>query len=675
MSEVDLQRPLELYDEFRAIQERLADLPGEVGKTAIDGAFEVVVDAVINTEGCYDYLEDIFSTHEDVLGRLAETRTSMVELGLSTEEIDSRYEAEIERRQSSPELGLAIAVVKSGEIPVAQTTEVENVPVPTETIDDVESKIVDSKTDTVDPDKKEGEGRKSVDMFVEFAVDKPAELVLGSKRHGNRTKLSRYWRSQGATSYEVESLAVAKVLAERQGEELTPAEIKEFAKEFLSDERSKKLDNEGAIPAIMRSLSEVTYLHQNVFVDNGRASKGRKYFVNPDLSRDIEVKVDAETIAELSIMRDLSQAALEDAKPEVEDSIDDNQESLPLTEIHEALPEIDEFRAFMGLLDVQSLAKDALEVVTDPSERAMLDKFFTERDQWIEGLNSIASSDIACINPEQLQTLRQKSIEKIFNLINSPELIEEVKTSLYAAEEEGLDAHTVLTLIEIIEELSSFSDYEIKLLNSLIRARISSENRFDMGGWSAGMHYIGTVSRVDFEEGLTEDDVEPEKLAQTDNDGKGENIVDSGSDEDHSGELSPSTDTETSESEVDPFKELRESIKEKIDEFIEKGLIGNGHLSSPTSTIEAGLAKTILGSRITGTSESIDRAVENGIIKRGKVSRSLTTRTKLTAADLVAIALQNTHRKTIGNKGSKRTQREASKLIKEMVAEAFDSLK
>lgn len=119
MSEVDLQRPLELYDEFRAIQERLADLPGEVGKTAIDGAFEVVVDAVINTEGCYDYLEDIFSTHEDVLGRLAETRASMVELGLSTEEIDSRYVAEIERRQSSPELGLAIAVVKSGEIPVA----------------------------------------------------------------------------------------------------------------------------------------------------------------------------------------------------------------------------------------------------------------------------------------------------------------------------------------------------------------------------------------------------------------------------------------------------------------------------------------------------------------------------------------------------------------------------
>jgi len=681
-----LQEPLEKHAQFLAVAEALetsVGLESELGRNALEGARQTVIESVVSIAGASEYLQNVLAETEASISRLSIIRYGLTEEGMSTDEVDQR----LREKQEDPIYGLAQVLHGVGAPLVAKSTEVETVPEPA-----VAPTPQEPKTKSSEPTSAEtGEDNRPV-LNISFGIndkERPVILMKGSRYEHQfdlmGMKFSKADQDFGRPDIK---LAVIKVLAEAREEGVAATDFKELVENELGYEITGSKDGRNALnTARTKVFEKMIWGKQKIFLTSGNGGHA-KYRVNPILRvrPDFQISVDdirsVQEIIEKKKSGIVELSGVDSTSVDQDDTTIDVERDLAL--LHERLPElptVQEIVSLLALIDHRSVKLDQLLELADiPGNAAS--EFINKYEEWYENLDKLIGIDREMIltDTESANKSRLQTLESLLELIGSKESLEHVEEVLNNFKTDNV---VVETLFDIVDTLVNMPDDDIEVLRAILVFQTGLAVREYKGSFSSGRN----ISEIDLvfemngrtfkyrngdwkEVGEKTEGTAPESIEES-----FETIdMELPHDSDDEDEVNLESDEET-DSERLPAIIL--DIREAIDSLAQSHIFGaNGVVKSTDETISVRELKRLTPSRKIGTRESLLRAKSAGILK-GRVPRNSSEFQKigLNATEVVAIYLLNNHPDTVGNTGSRRKQRDSIAKIQKELEKFFDTIK
>lgn len=451
-----------------------------VGQAARDAAYAAVDELYLKSPEDITTLVSRQEEAEAEVNKLSALKQQMLEVNLSTVEVDDRIAALSEKALGEDER-LAVAYFVGRDVVRLAETQVTEV----------------SDEDEADQDALEQEHqRRTINIKFDKDAEDKAVVIIGSRK----VKLSG--ANEHQTDYSPERFAALSVMSELlPGEEIKITDLwNKMYTDVLGIEAEPEF-NRHVMTQIRSFLTEFVYRRQAVFYHNGVRGLGSAYGVNPDL--DYDLAMDGTDDEVRSFARQLHvKATIEAGLPKTAedtpveaDAVSETpatpSQSLELDRIPvpDTIPNILELHTF--LVKIQStLPRVSQQINIDQS--SMLTRLYEITEEMLDYIEERQPAEERQeMHKETLDMVRSEVTEKFIRITEDYDLLNELLGDEYDVILENVYGKDVaVKVIDLIETILDMDEAEKGLLRQIIRADGDMKITVDGGSFTRGMQVV-----------------------------------------------------------------------------------------------------------------------------------------------------------------------------------------
>lgn len=483
MSQENLNSIVEQLNQARRLEQMLIDnglADQTVGQAARDAAYAVVDDLYVQSPEAITSLISRQEEAESAIGKLNTLKEQMLEMQLSTDEIDARITSYAETTLEDDERMAVAYFVGRDVVKLADAQIVEP---------------VTGHSPELEDDAEKDRKQRAINIKFEEDPEDGALVVIGSRK----VKLSG--ANEHQTDYSPERFAALAVMTELlPGEEI---KISDLWKKIHSDVLGLDIEpdfNRHAMTHIRNFLTGLSYRNQAVFYHNGIRGFGSAYGVNPELNYDLtmdgtdeeieafgkhlmtQATLAASVIPVTAVQAEEDTSTVIAVEPAAPTSKSTELEQIP---VPDTIPNILELHTFLAKIQ-STLPHVAQQIEID--ESSMLTRLYEVTEETLDHIEEGQSDEERQVmHKEALDHIRNEVTEKFIRITEDDDLLNDLLGDEYDVILENVYGKAVAEkVIQLIETILDMDDDEKGLLRGIISANGNFKITMSEGSFTQG---------------------------------------------------------------------------------------------------------------------------------------------------------------------------------------------